>query len=103
MEENTKMKILSNDLVRRFLNSSEDLGRAEKARIVDMYAQKLLNSGYSLEKTREIIIRWIKGYESKVARCKKDKIPLRRTAGESSFLRSRKKLLGKSNWFKEKK
>lgn len=66
MEENTKMKILSNDLIRRFLNSSEELGNDEKCRIVDGYGKKLLNSGYDLERTREIVVRGIKGYESKV-------------------------------------
>ena len=45
MEENSKMKILSNDLVRRFLNSRR--GGEEKCRIVDGYARKLLSSGYS--------------------------------------------------------
>ena len=32
---NSKMKTLSNDLIRRFLTSSEDLGGEEKSRIVD--------------------------------------------------------------------
>ena len=101
MEENGKMKILSNDLIRRFLNSSKDLGRAEKERIVDGYARKLLSSGYSLEKTREIIVRGIKGYEGKLQRCKREGIPLRKTAKESSSERNRKKLLSKSTWFKK--
>ena len=51
-----------------------------KTRIIDGYSEKLLNSGYSLEKSREIVIRGIKGYESKVLRCKKEGAPLRKTA-----------------------
>ena len=38
-EENTKMKILSNDLMRRFLNSSEHLCKEEKIRIVNGYGE----------------------------------------------------------------
>ena len=55
-----------------------------------------------MEETREIVVRGITSYESKVLRCKKENIPLRRTAKESSFLRSRKKLLGKCNWYKKR-
>ena len=102
MEENSKMKILSNDLIRRFLNSSEDLGGEEKSRIVDGYARRLLSSGYSKEKTREIILRGIKGYEGKLQRCRREGIPLRRTAKESNFERVRKKLTAKSTWFRKR-
>ena len=51
MEENSKMKTLSNDLVRRFLNSRR--GGEEKCRIVDGYARKLLSSGYSRRRPRK--------------------------------------------------
>ena len=44
MNENTKIQVVSNDLVRRLLNSSEELGSKEKARIVDQYGQKFLDS-----------------------------------------------------------
>ena len=56
MEENIKIKIVANDLVRRLGNSLEELGEEEYTRVVDQYAQKLLNSGYSMEQTRNIIV-----------------------------------------------
>ena len=37
MEENTKMKVLGNDLMRRLLNSKVELGEKERNRIVDGY------------------------------------------------------------------
>ena len=49
MEENSKVQILSQDVVRRLSNSSEDLGRKESWRILDSYGQKLLNSGYDMK------------------------------------------------------
>ena len=72
MNENTKIQVVSNDLVRRLLNSSEELGSKEKARIVDQYGQKLLDSGYSREQTIRILVAGIKGFEGKVERCRKE-------------------------------
>ena len=103
MEENAKLKTLSMDLIRRFLNSCEALGREEKKRIVDEYSTKLINSGFSKEKTAQIIVNGIKGYEMKIERSKRTGVPLRRSAKLSSFTRRRKKLLGKSSWFRSKK
>ena len=102
MNENTKIQVVSNDLVRRFLNSSEELGSKEKARIVDQYGQKLLDSGYSREQTVRILVAGIKGFERKVEKCKKQGRRLRRTAKESRGTRTRKQLLGKTDWFRKK-
>ena len=102
LEENSKMKILSNDLIRRLLSSSEELGGEEKNRIVDEYAEMLLSSGYNVhvQKTREIILSGIKGYETKRMKCLKEGVPLRRTARQSGQARLRKKLTTSSSWFK---
>ena len=40
MEENSKMKILANDLTRRLLNMSESLDMSERVKVVDTYSQK---------------------------------------------------------------
>ena len=102
MNENTKIQVVSNDLVRRLLNSSEELGSKEKARIVDQYGQKLLDSGYSREQTIRILVAGIKGFEGKVERCRKEGRRLRRRANESRGARTRKQLLGNTDWFKKK-
>ena len=100
MEENSKMKTLSNDLIRRLLNTSEALGMEERVKIVDDYGQKLLNSGYGIEQTRTIIINGLKGYEKKLKESRSGGRKLHRTSEESSSIRSRKKLIDKSEWFK---
>ena len=41
MGEDSKIQILSNDLIRRLKNSSEELGEGAKVEIVDNYTQKL--------------------------------------------------------------
>ena len=100
MEENSKQKIISNDLVRRLYNTMEDLDQKTKCNIVDNYSQKLLNSGYTLDQTRRTITNGIKGYGSRVARCQKMGRPLRRTGASSKHTRTMKKLLSKSSWYR---
>ena len=102
MEENSKIKILSNDLIRRLTNTMECLGHAERDLVVDGYGQKLLNSGYDIHQTRSILIKGIKGYEGRKLRCQKEGRKLRRTAQEGRGMRSRKKLLDKVNWYRKK-
>ena len=104
MDENTKMKILANDLTRRLLNTSESLGMDAKISVVDQYSQKLMNSGFRVEQIRRIVINGIKAYEKRVQESRSEGgRRLHRTAGESSAGRIRKKLLGKSEWFKKRK
>ena len=100
MEENNKIKILSNDLVRRLCNTMETLGAKEQHMVIDNYSQKLLNSGYGREQVQRIIVNGIKGYEGRKNRCKKEGRKLRRTAKESQGARMKKKLLSKTSWYK---
>ena len=103
MGEDSKIQVLSNDLVRRLLNSSEKLGQGAKVQIVDDYSQKLVNSGYRGEQLSRIITNGIKGYEGKLKRCREQGRPLHRSSTDSQGARIRKKLLAKSKWFKKKK
>ena len=94
----------TNDLTRRLLNTSESLGMNAKVKVVDMYSQKLTNSGYRVDQVKRIVINGIKGYEKRVQESRiEGGRRLHRTSGESSTGRTRKKLLGKSEWFKKKK
>ena len=62
MNENCKIQVVSNDLVRRLQNTCETLGAEEYTKVVDQYARKLLTSGYSLEQCRRIIVAGIKNF-----------------------------------------
>ena len=103
MAENPKQQILSNDLIRRLLNTSEELGAGAICKVVDQYAQDLLNSGFRKEQTRKILLNGIKGYEAKKKRRAAEGRSLRSTAQGSRGSRIKKKLLGKSNWYKNRK
>ena len=97
MEENIKVQILANDVVRRLSNTQEELGSRQGARTITEYGKKLLNSGYQLDQVRSILVKGIKGYKSKKLRCKKEGRNFRSTGKESNLKRSKKKLLSKAN------
>ena len=103
MAENPKLQILSNDLIRRLLNTSEELGVGARCTVVDQYAQKLLNSGFRREQTRKILLNGIKGCEANKQRRAAEGRSLRSTAQGSRGSRIKKKLLGKSSWYKSRK
>ena len=101
MEENARNQILLQEMVRRLMNTSEGLPEEEYS--ADNYAEKLKNSGYSLEQIRRILLAGIKGYGAKKLRREQPGVPLRRTAEESQGARMKNKLVGKSTWFKKTK
>ena len=89
-----KVGIMSNEVMRRLFNSSENLDKGTKWETLDGYAVKLLTSGHSLAMTRRIILNGIRGLEAKVTRREQGGIPLYRTAVESGKSRNRKKERG---------
>ena len=103
MGEKAKVQTLTLEMIRRLLNSSEDLPRELLWEITDTYAKKLHNSGYNVEQVRKIILAGIKGYGAKRSRCKEEGRKLRRTAQESQGARQKNKLVGKATWFKKKR
>ena len=76
MEENNKIQILVNDMVRRLANTDPRQGKEEHCRVVDMFAQKLLTSGYSQDQAKinkrvNSIQRHVfqRDYQNKLAHC----------------------------------
>ena len=104
MPEDSKIRSLTNELVRRLLRTRESMGDGIKTRIIDDFAQKLLNSGYSIFQTRNIIVAGLKGYEKLL---RKSRMPggwkLHRTSSKRYQSRTRKKLTEKSEWFRQNK
>ena len=101
--ENQKMQILSNEMFRRMMNTSDKVDMNTKLEVVDNMAMKMLTSGYSLMQTRRAISNGLRYYEAKKERCKKEKKPLYRTAKMSQGGRYRKKLMAKTTWYRKKK
>ena len=99
MEENSKIGILGNEVIRRMMNVWGEDTRVRN-KVIDEYAVKLLTSGYSIEQVRRIILSGLRGYEAKMKKRIEDGLPLYRTSEVSGATRTKKKLLGKSTWFK---
>ena len=62
MNENTKYQILANEVIRRMLNTGESVGEELRRDIIDDFGRKILTSGFSLEKTRRVLLRGLRGY-----------------------------------------
>ena len=104
MNENTKIQCLANDLVRRLLNTRAELPSMYREEVVNGYATKLLSSGYDREQVKRILLSGMRGY---VAKKKRRQASGRRrihdTAMESRGTRARKKLIGKTSWYRDRK
>ena len=102
-QENQKIQSLTNEVIRRLLNTGGGVTNEVRRGILDNFGVKLLTSGYSIEQARRITLAGIRGFERKIERRKKEGKPLYRTAKESGESRRRKKLVGKSSWFRDQK
>ena len=103
MSENGKVASLSQDLVRRMKNTSQELPQEQKNEIVDQYSRKLASSGYSRAQIHRIITAGLKGFEKLARKQREGKGNIHRPAAEGAAARNRAKLLGKTTWFKPRK
>ena len=53
MPENMKVASLNQEMIRRMINTSEDLDTGERTIVVDDHAQKHISSGFKLDQTRK--------------------------------------------------
>ena len=102
MSQSQKISILSNDLIRRLSNCSETVEMSEKVKIIDDYTETLNVSGYSEREIKEIIESGLTGFVRKVEKFRKAGIPFHRPAAMTLQGRIKKKLLEKTNWYKQR-
>ena len=102
MGQSQKISILSNDLLRRLSNCSETVEMSEKVQIIDDYTETLSVSGYEENEIKEIIESGLTGFVRKVERLRKAGVPFHRPATMTLQGRIKKKLLEKTNWYKQK-
>ena len=62
MPEGVRRASLNQEMVRRMVNTSALVSIEKRIEIVDDYAQKLINSEYSIEEARKCIVGGLKGY-----------------------------------------
>ena len=103
LSENTKMATLSIELIRRMLNTSERCTMEERVEVINKYTTKFANSGYNRKEATKIIISGLKGYEGRRKRARTsgtNKLHTRARVGKA--VRAKKKMMEKSNWYKDK-
>lgn len=93
-----KKSTLSQEVVRRLLNTSTDLPSKDKQDILENFIRKLRASGYNTTQIQEIVGSGILGYNRKWV-AKPDR---HRRSKDTQQLRRMKKLLGKTTWFRFK-
>ena len=104
--EGVRRATLNQEMVRRMLNTSEEVNESDRLDIIDGYAQKLINSEYTIEETRKVIVGGLKGYE-RLLSLSQDKNnprwkPLHMAGSWNSRNRRMAKLRSRDNWFKGK-
>mgnify|MGYP001221179344 CR=1 FL=1 len=72
MALNQKNNILSNEVVRRLSNVSEDRSSDERIKVIDDFTRELKSSGYNRPQAREIIVCGLLGLQRKRKRRKRD-------------------------------
>jgi hypothetical protein len=101
MAEDSKIRSLTNEVIRRLTTTSERISDDTRCLILDRFAQKMTNSGYGLTQIRRVVLGGIKGYEKMMKISRSGGRKLHRSSGESSATRALKKLTGKSEWFRK--
>ena len=106
MPEGIRRATLNQEMVRRMVNTSERIPLIDRLMVVDGYAQKLINSEYSVDETRDIIVGGLKGYERLLSLSKDTGNPrwkpLHMAGKFNSKYRRLAKLRAKGSWFKGK-
>ena len=98
--ENIKVAALTQEVVRLSKNTSELVDMGTRCEIIDGFYDRLKLSGYSHEQSVKIITSGLTGYERIRRNAAREGGNINRCVAEGAAERNKKKLLGKSNWFK---
>ena len=103
MSTKQKITIQANELTRRLYNIDEELpGKEEEVvEIVENFTRQLKNSGWNRKEAREMVVSGYKGWRRRLERRKEEGANQYRSAGISLMTRSRKKLTGREDWFRD--
>ena len=103
LPENTKISSLAQEISRRMFNTSEEIPQEERNTIIENYISKMRRSGYRQDQIENIVKAGLIGYERKLEKARGSEQGIHRSAKSTEGLRYKKKLLGKTSWFKKKR
>ena len=101
LSEQTKYAVLAQEIIRRIFNTSELENQEVRNTILEDFDRTMEISGYSGKQRGEIMDRGLRGYEKLRRLDKEGKRPLHRTGTDTLTTRFRKKLTGKTSWYKD--
>ena len=101
MAERSKISSLTQDLIRRLVNTCQETTQEDKNEIVEAFIKRLEVSGYKKDQVGEIIESGLKGYITKLENAEKDGRGLHRSATSTLASRQKKKLTAKTSWYKK--
>ena len=100
LSENIKVASLTQNLIRRCKNTSEMLSMEARLAMINEFTQQALACDYSKEQTKRIVTAGLIGYENMKIAAVEAGGSIHKCAAEGTVERRRKKLVGKSSWFK---
>ena len=102
MTEKMKRETTSNELMRRLLNTSQDLpnSEADMEKAVNQYTITMKDSGYSAQYRFDTLVNTVKGFRRKQQLDRDGVKPLYRESYEGARDRHMAKISSSSNWFK---
>ena len=103
MGEQQRYSILSNELIRRLSNLHQKIEMTEKINTIERFIQQMKTSGYSRGQTREAVVSGLMGFSRKIVRKKRKGDDFYRSAAMTLKPRLKKKLLERTNWYKDRK
>merc|ERR1712015_401415 len=103
MATRQKFTIQSNELTRRLYNIDEEIDEVddEVERVIEDFTRQTKNSGWEIREAREMVVSGYLGWQRRMEKRKKEGGMKYRSAGSSLQSRTRRKLLGKEEWYKE--
>ena len=103
LPDNTKISSLSQEIIRRMLNTCEQVPQEERNNIIENFISKLKRSGYRQDQVKNIVEAGLIGYERKLEKARASGQGIHRSAKSTEGQRYKKKLLDKNKWFKKKR
>ena len=104
MPENMRTATLNQEVIRRMVQTSENLYVSTRLEVLDNFVRKVINSEYGRKQTRNIMVGGLMGYEWKM-KLSRDVTnqkwqPLHPPARFNITTSRKNMILGKNNWFK---
>ena len=108
LSDSTKLSSLSQEVVRRLLNTSRRLEDTVRMETLETFSQKMRNSGHTMGYIEKALLSGITNYERKVNNSNLPRThhpykPLHMDSNYKAVGRWKKKVMAKETWYKDKK